>query len=131
MVISIVVHNDEGEKYSRDQKNAFKFGAMGWSYKRGSKPAKFAPGDWKVFSITGWSRQRDVHDNRGFTVLYYVKVDTIVNFWERSIQNTFNFTDSTDVLHYIDFWNFSHIQRIRLKIFATWRPCNINYTTAT
>jgi hypothetical protein len=47
------VHIIEGGSYSRDQKKAFTFRITRGSLRRGSKPAKFARWDLKVFSITG------------------------------------------------------------------------------
>ena len=50
---SVDVHIIEGNLYSRDQKTAFTFIIARGSLRRGSKPAKFARWDRKVFSITG------------------------------------------------------------------------------
>ncbi len=55
---SVDVQIIEGNLYSRDRKKAFTFRIARGLLRRGSKPAKFARWDRKVFSITGWSLRR-------------------------------------------------------------------------
>ena len=51
--VSVYVHIVEVDFYSGDQKTAFTFRIVGFSLKRGSKPAKIARGDRGVFRMAG------------------------------------------------------------------------------